>query len=55
MLYATGTCTNGNYKMHAPTFPYETTVYVGYTLNEMKRKYRQDHGLKYKRIEWIIL
>jgi len=57
MLMVTGTYNkvNGYYKMHAPNFPYQTTVYIGYTLEGMKRKYRQDHNLKYKRIEWIII
>lgn len=54
---ATGTYNpeTGAYKMHAPEFPYHTTVYIGYTLEGMKQKYRADHDLKYKRIEWIIL
>ena len=46
---------NGAYKMHSPQFPYTSTVYIGYTLEGMKRKYRQTHNLKYKRIKWIIL
>ena len=41
--------------MHAPEFPYLTTLYIGYSMEAMKKKYRQDHGLKYKRIEWIIV
>ena len=46
---------NGHFKMHSPTFPYQSTVYIGYSLDGMKRKYRQDFNLKYKRIDWIIL
>ena len=46
---------NGNFKMHAPKFPYDSTTYVGYTLTEMKKKYRADHGLERKHIEWIIV
>lgn len=57
MLFVTGTYNkiNGAYKMHAPFFPYESKVYIGYTFKQMQRKYRQDYNLKYKRIEWIII
>lgn len=36
----------GAYRMHAPEFPYLTTVYLGYTRKQMEQKYRKDHGLK---------
>lgn len=55
MIIATGCKTKLGYKMHSPTYPYSTTHYIGYTLTAMKRKYRQDHGLQYKHIEWIIV
>lgn len=55
MLYVTGCKTRYGYRMHAPTFPYTSTTYIGYTLKQMKKKYREDHGLKYKHIEWIIV
>lgn len=55
MIYVTGCKTRNGYKMHSPEFPYKTTLYIGYTLEEMKKKFRQDHNLKYKRIEWIIV
>lgn len=46
----------GAYKMHSPLFPYdETRVYIGYSLKDMKRKYREDFNLKYKHIDWIIV
>jgi len=45
----------GYYTMHAPAFPYATTTYIGYSLAGMKKKYRQDHNLKGKHIEWIII
>lgn len=47
--------TRGTYRMHAPVFPYESIVYVGYTLAQMKKAYRQRYNLKYKHIEWIII
>ena len=54
-MIVTGCKTRQGYKMHAPTFPYLTTHYIGYSLEGMKRKYRQDNGLKYRRIEWVIV
>lgn len=56
-MYVTG-CYNkehGWYTMHSPKFPYTSTVYIGYTLDRMKKKYREDHNLKGKHIEWIIV
>ena len=56
-MYVTG-CYNkehGWYTMHSPKFPYTSTVYIGYTLEGMKKKYREDHNLKGKYIEWIIV
>ena len=56
-MYVTG-CYNkehGWYTMHSPKFPYTSTVYIGYTLDKMKKKYREDHNLKGKHIEWIIV
>lgn len=56
MIIVTGCKTSrGDYRMHAPTFPYLTTIYIGYTLEGMKKQYRKDFNLKYKRIEWIII
>ena len=55
MITVTGWKTKQGYKMHAPTFSYLTTHYIGYSLEGMKRQYRQDHGLQYKRIDWIIV
>ena len=55
MIIVTGCKTKMGYKMHSPTYPYLTTHYIGYTLTAMKRKYRQDHGLQYKHIDWIIV
>lgn len=55
MIIVTGWKTKQGYKMHAPAFPYLTTHYIGYSLEGMKRKFRQDHGLRYKHIEWIIV
>ena len=55
MIIVTGCKTRQGYKMRAPESPYLTTHYIGYTLRQMQQKYRQDHGLKYKRIEWIIV
>ena len=55
MITVTGWKTKLGYKMHSPTYPYLTTHYIGYTLAGMKRQYRQDHGLKYRHIEWIIV
>lgn len=54
-IYVTGCKTRNGYKMHAPKFPYLSTVYIGYTRTQMQKQYRKDHGLKYKRIEWIIV
>ena len=54
-MIVTGCKTKQGYKMHSPAFPYFTTHYIGYTLEDMKRKYIQEHGLKYKHIEWIIV
>ena len=56
-MYVTGSYNkvNGAFRMHKPEFPYDSTTYIGYTLNQMKRKYREDNNLKYKRIEWIIV
>lgn len=45
---------HGYFRMHAPEFPYNSTTYIGYTLEGMKKKYREDNNLKYKHIEWII-
>ena len=45
----------GSYRMHSPVFPYDSITYVGYTLAQTKRAYRQQYGLKYKHIEWIII
>lgn len=45
----------GAYRMHSPVFPYKATVYLGYTRKQMEQKYRKDHGLKGKHIEWIIV
>ena len=56
-MYVTG-CYNkehGWYTMHSPKFPYTSNVYIGYTLEGMKKKYREDHNLKGKHIEWIIV
>ena len=57
MIYATGTFNKDNcyYKMHKPFPPYDSITYIGYTEKQMKKKYREDCNLKYKRIEWIIL
>lgn len=57
MRYITGTYNkkSNSYKMHAPDFPYNSTVYIGYTLEQMKNKYREDNNLKGKHLEWIIL
>lgn len=55
MLYVTGCKTKYGYKMQAPTFPYLSTQYIGYSLAQMKKKYREDHNLRYKHIEWIIV
>lgn len=46
---------HGSYRMHAPEFPYDSITYVGYTLKQMQKAYRQRYNLKYKRIEWIIV
>lgn len=46
---------NGGFKMHAPTFPYTSTVYIGYSEAEMKRKYRRDFNLVGRHIDWVIL
>lgn len=46
---------SGTYRMHAPTFPYLPTTYIGYTEKQMKAKYRLDFGLRYKHIDWIIV
>lgn len=46
---------HGYYRMNSPTFPYDTTTYIGYSFKEMKQKYRKDHNLRYKHIEWIIV
>ena len=46
---------NGHYRMQSPKFPYFSTVYIGYSLDGMKRQYRKDNNLKYKHIEWLIL
>lgn len=46
---------SGAYRMHAPEPPYSSIVYIGYTLKQMQRKYRQDFNLKYKHIDWIII
>ena len=54
-MIVTGCKTRQGYKMHAPAFPYLTTDYIGYALEGMKKKYRQDHGLRYRRIDWIIV
>lgn len=48
--------TTGAYKMRSPEFPYDDTrVYIGYTLEGMKKQYRKDFNLKYKHIDWIIV
>ena len=54
-MIVTGCKIKLGYKMRAPESPYLTTHYIGYTLAAMKRKYRQDHGLQYKHIDWIIV
>lgn len=46
---------NNAYKMHEPMFPYKSTVYLGFTLEGMKRQYRIDNNLQKKHIEWIIV
>lgn len=57
MIYITGSYNKrlNSYKMHNYIFPYDSTTYMGYTLEQMKKKYRQDNNLKYKHIEWIIV
>lgn len=55
MIIVSGWKTKLGYKMCAPESPYLTTHYVGYTLEGMQRQYRQDHGLRYKHITWIIV
>lgn len=45
----------GAYRMRDHEFPYLTNVYLGYTRKQMEQKYRKDHGLKGKHIEWIIV
>lgn len=55
-MYVTGCkLSNGGYRMHSPEPPYQSTVYLGYTLEGMKRKYRRNHNLKYKHIIWVIV
>lgn len=41
---------NGSYKMENPEFPYGYSVYMGYSLKAMKRKFRKDHKLERKHI-----
>ena len=55
MIIVTGCKTKLGYKMHSPESPYLTTHYIGYSLEGMKRQYRQDHGLRYRHINWIIV
>ena len=55
MIIVTGYKTKQGYKMRNPMYPYLTTHYIGYTLAGMQRQYRQDHGLRYKHIDWIIV
>ena len=55
MIIVTGCKTRQGYRMHAPEFPYLSTYYIGYSLKGMKKQYRQDHSLRYKHIEWIIV
>ncbi len=55
-MYVTGyKLSSGGYRMHSPNFPYLSTVYIGYSLEGMKKKFRKDHNLKYKHITWIIV
>ena len=55
MIIVTGWKTKQGYKVRAPESPYWTTHYIGYSLEGMKRQYRQDHSLRYKHIDWIIV
>ena len=54
-MIVTGCKTRQGYKMRAPESPYLTMHYIGYSLEGMKWKYRQYHGLRYKHITWIIV
>ena len=53
------TCTynkrNKYFKMHSPEFPYTSKSYIGYTFDDMKKKYREDYKLKGKHINWLII
>lgn len=59
MIYVTG-CYNKDrnyFKMHDRTLDEHlitSTIYSGYTLKGMQKKYREDHGLVGKRINWVI-
>ena len=55
MIIITGSKTAQGFRMHSPAFPYDSTHYIGYTLEQMKRKYRKDFNLQRKHIEWIIV
>ncbi len=55
MITVTGVKTNFGYRMQSPIFPYNSILYVGYSLSNMKKKYREDFNLAGKRLDWIIL
>ena len=57
MITTTGVLSshNGHFVMHAPEFPYDSTVYIGYTLKQMQKKYRENNNLQGKKIKWIIV
>ena len=50
MLYGTIFGGRNGFELHVSGFPYMT--YIGYSLREAKRKYRDDFGLRYKKICW---
>ena len=60
MIYVTG-CYNKDhnyFRMHDRTLEEHlitSTVYAGYSLEGMKKKYREDHGLEGKHINWVIV
>lgn len=42
---------NGIIELHIANYPYRQ--YIGYTLNQAKKAYRDFCNLKYKKITWL--
>lgn len=52
MYYGTIIGNRHGFELHVSG--YKSILYVGYSLREAKRKYRDDFGLRYKKIRWEV-